>query len=71
MPNMAWTSSRRSSEDGMPSMRMLPPFSSKKRMSKLTMVVLPAPVGPTMATFWPGRMSAEKALMMILSGESG
>jgi hypothetical protein len=33
---------------------MWPPSISWKRMSKLTMVVLPAPVGPTMATGWPG-----------------
>ena len=52
-------------------MRMLPLFTSKKRMSRLTIVVLPAPVGPTMATFWPGCTLAEKSLMMILSGESG
>ena len=35
------------------------------------MVVLPAPVGPTMATFCPGFTAAEKSLMMTLSGESG
>ena len=26
------------------------------------MVVLPAPVGPTMATFWPGNASADRFL---------
>lgn len=43
----------------------------EKRIRRFTIVVLPAPVGPTMATFWPGWTSAEKSLMMILSGESG
>ena len=50
---------------------MLPLLISKKRMSRLTIVVLPAPVGPTMATFCPGCTSAEKSLMMILSGVVG
>ena len=31
------------------------------------MVVLPAPVGPTIATFWPAFTDAEKSLMMVLS----
>jgi len=33
------------------------------------MVVLPAPVGPTMAMRWPGRITAEKSFIMMLSGE--
>ena len=33
------------------------------------MVVLPAPVGPTMATVWPSETFAEKSLMTGLSGE--
>ena len=32
------------------------------------MVLLPAPVGPTMAIFCPGRMCALKSWMMTLSG---
>ena len=32
------------------------------------MVVLPAPVGPTMATFWPAETLAEKSWMIGLSG---
>ena len=32
------------------------------------MVVLPAPVGPTMATFWPGCTSQLKSWMMVFSG---
>ena len=38
-------------------------------MSSFTMVVLPAPVGPTMATVWPSETFAEKSLMTGLSGE--
>ena len=37
-------------------------------MSSLTIVVLPAPVGPTMATVCPGWTAAEKSWMMILFG---
>ena len=48
------TSSRRISEMGTPSIVMLPLLISKNRMRRLTIVVLPAPVGPTMATFCPG-----------------
>ena len=32
------------------------------------MVVFPAPVGPTMATIWPGSTLAEKSRMTVLSG---
>ena len=71
MANILCTVSRRSSDIGVPSIFMLPLFISKKRISRLTIVVLPAPVGPTMATFWPGLTSAEKFLMIILSGASG
>ena len=31
-------------------------------------VVLPAPVGPTMATVWPGSATQEKSWMIVLSG---
>ena len=31
-------------------------------------VVLPAPVGPTMATVWPASTSQVKSLITILSG---
>ena len=65
------TSSRRISEMGTPSIVMLPLLISKNRMRRLTIVVLPAPVGPTMATFCPGSTSAEKSRMMILSGSLG
>ena len=33
------------------------------------MVVLPAPVGPTMATFWPALTLKEKSWMTSFSGE--
>ena len=32
------------------------------------MVVLPAPVGPTIATFCPGSTTVEKSLIMVRSG---
>ncbi len=54
-----------------PSIRISPLFISKNRISRFTMVVFPAPVGPTMATFCPGSTWAEKSLMMILSGLLG
>ncbi len=71
MPKSLWTSGRRRSVVATPSIVMRPLLTSKKRIRRFTIVVLPAPVGPTMATFWPGWTSAEKSLMMILSGESG
>jgi len=37
-------------------------------MSSLTIVVLPAPVGPTMATFWPGLTLQLKLWMTVFSG---
>ena len=40
----------------------------QKRMSRLTIVVLPAPVGRTMATFWPGRTARFRSSM---SGTAG
>ena len=32
------------------------------------MVVLPEPVGPTIATFCPGSTTVEKSLIMVRSG---
>ena len=43
----------------MPSIRMRPSLGSKTRCSRLISVVLPAPVGPTMATVWPAWTSNE------------
>jgi hypothetical protein len=40
-----------------PSMRMRPPVGSKKRQARFTIVDLPAPVSPTMATVVPAGMS--------------
>ena len=37
-------------------------------MSSFTIVVLPAPVGPTSATVWPSVTRAEKSLMTGFSG---
>ena len=54
MLNRSWTPSRVISEVGTPSILMFPLLISKKRISRLTIVVLPAPVGPTIATFCPG-----------------
>ncbi len=42
----------------MPSMALRPEVGSKKRGSRLTMVDLPAPDGPTNATIWPAGMSS-------------
>ena len=54
----------------MPSMRISPCWISWKRMSRLTRVVLPAPVGPTMAIFCPGWATAEKSWMTVVSVSS-
>ena len=63
MPNWLRRSVREKSVMGWPSKVICPPFKSWKRMSSFTIVVLPAPVGPTMATFWPAFTVAEKSRM--------
>ena len=48
MLNRSWTSSLVIWEVGTPSILMLPLLISKNRISRFTIVVLPAPVGPVM-----------------------
>lgn len=51
IPKRLWISSRLSSEISTPSIKIRPLLTSKKRIKRLTSVVFPAPVLPTIATF--------------------
>ena len=65
---LASVASRRSC----PSIRMAPATGSKKRRIRLSTVLLPAPLGPTSATFWPGAISRLKSARIaaaVLVGE--
>ena len=48
-----------SSRTSVPATATLPPVTSKSRGTRLTSVVLPAPVEPITATVWPGRALSE------------
>ena len=67
MPKRVWTLSRVISFVGIPSIFIVPLFTSYKRMSRFTSVVLPDPDGPTMAQLVRSGMLSDTSSITVRS----